>query len=273
MSKIMAIANQKGGVGKTTTVVNLGAGLAGAGKKVLMVDLDPQASLTISMGFREPDKLDGTITDIFMRTVNDEVIPEGYAIHSIAERLDLIPSSIDLSATEVSLVNEMSRELVLRSYMERISGSYDYILIDCMPSLGMMTVNALVASDSVIVPTQPNFLSTKGLNLLLKSVSKVRRQINPKLKIDGILLTMVDNRTNNAKSIIAALRASVGEKINVFRTEIPLSVRAAECSLTGGSIFSHDRNGKVAAAYEALTKEVEALEHGAKERPGPDWVR
>ena len=151
--------------------------------------------------------------------------------------------------------------------------SYDYILIDCMPSLGMMTVNALVAADSVIIPSQPNFLSTKGLNLLLRSISKIKRQINPRLKIDGILLTMVDNRTNNAKAIISSLRSTVGENIRVFRSEIPFSVRAAECSLSGESIFSHDRNGKVAAAYEALTKEVTELEERAKNRSGPDRVR
>ena len=149
----------------------------------------------------------------------------------------------------------------------------DYILIDCMPSLGMMTVNALVAADSVIIPSQPNFLSTKGLNLLLRSISKIKRQLNPRLKIDGILLTMVDNRTNNAKAIISSLRSTVGENIRVFRSEIPFSVRAAECSLSGESIFSHDRNGKVAAAYEALTKEVTEIEERTKNRSGPDRVR
>ena len=141
-----------------------------------------------------------------------------------------------------------------------------------MPSLGMMTVNALAAADSVIIPSQPNFLSTKGLNLLLRSIARIKRQINPRLRIDGILLTMVDNRTNNAKSIITSLRSSVGENIRVFESEIPFSVRAAECSLSGESIFSHDKNGKVAAAYEALTKEVTEIEERAKNRPGPDWI-
>ena len=167
----------------------------------------------------------------------------------------------------------MSREYVLKNAIDGMRKSYDYILIDCMPSLGMMTVNALVAADSVIIPSQPNFLSTKGLNLLLRSISKIKRQINPRLKIDGILLTMVDNRTNNAKAIISSLRSTVGENIRVFRSEIPFSVRAAECSLSGESIFSHDRNGKVAAAYEALTKEVIELEERAKNRSGPDRVR
>ena len=167
----------------------------------------------------------------------------------------------------------MSREHVLKSAIEGMKKSYDYILIDCMPSLGMMTINALAAADSVIIPSQPNYLSTKGLNLLLRSIAKIKRQINPRLRIDGILLTMVDNRTNNAKTIITSLRSSVGENIRVFDSEIPFSVRAAECSLSGESIFSHDKNGKVAAAYEALTKEVTELEERAKNRSGPDWVR
>ena len=174
---------------------------------------------------------------------------------------------------ETGLFNVMSREYVLKSCIEGLKKYYDYILIDCMPSLGMMTVNALAAADSVIIPSQPNFLSTKGLNLLLRSIAKIKRQINPRLRIDGILLTMVDNRTNNAKSIITSLRSSVGENIRVFESEIPFSVRAAECSLSGESIFSHDKNGKVAAAYEALTKEVTEIEERAKNRPGPDWIR
>jgi chromosome partitioning protein len=142
-----------------------------------------------------------------------------------------------------------------------------------MPSLGMMTVNSLVAADSVIIPSQPNFLSTKGLNLLMHSISKVKRQINPRLSIDGILLTMVDSRTNNAKDIISSLRSAMGSNIRVFDTEIPHSVRAAEASLLGKSIFSHDKNGKVAAAYENLTKEVCDIGRTSQTRSGPDWVR
>lgn len=182
----------------------------------------------------------------------------------------MLPSIIEFSGMETGLFNVMSREYVLKNAIDSMRKSYDYILID---SLGMMTVNALVAADSVIIPSQPNFLSTKGLNLLLHSISKIKRQINPRLKIDGILLTMVDNRTNNAKAIIFSLRSTVGENIRVFRSEIPFSVRAAECSLSGESIFSHDRNGKIAAAYEALTKEVTEIEERAKNRSGPDRVR
>ena len=167
----------------------------------------------------------------------------------------------------------MSRENVLRSYLETVKKNYDYILIDCMPSLGMMTVNALSAADSVIIPSQPSFLSTKGLNLLMRSIARVKKQINPKLRIDGILLTMVDHRTNNAKAIISSLRTSVGENIRVFDTEIPFSVRAAESSLEGRSIFAYDKNGKVAAAYASMTQEVMQIEGRTKNRSGPDWVR
>ena len=246
--KVIAITNQRGGVGKTTTTVNLGVGLANTGNKVLLIDADPQGSLTVSLGVKNPDELDVSLSTLMQSVIEDEQ-PPGNAIIAHNEGVDLLPSNIELSGMETGLFNVMSREYVLKSCIEGMKKNYDYILIDCMPSLGMMTVNALAAADSVIIPSQPNFLSTKGLNLLLRSIAKIKRQINPRLRIDGILLTMVDNRTNNAKSIITSLRSSVGENIRVFESEIPFSVRAAECSLSGESIFSHDKNGKVAATY------------------------
>lgn len=163
MAKIIAIANQKGGVGKTTTAVNLGTGLASEGKKVLLIDGDPQASLSISLGYDEPDKLEVSLVDILSNVVNEEEIPENYAVLNVRENVDLIPSNIELSAVEISLVNTMSRELVLKSYIDSIKDRYDFIIIDCMPSLGVMTVNALACADTVLIPVQAAYLPVKGL--------------------------------------------------------------------------------------------------------------
>jgi len=256
--KVIAITNQKGGVGKTTTAVNLGIGLARTGKKVLLVDADPQGSLTVSLGVKMPDELPISIATLMQDIIEDKATQEDYGIIHHAEGVDLLPSNIELSAFEVGLINVMSREYVLRDTLEPLKQKYDHILIDCMPSLGMMTINALVAADSVMIPSQASYLSTKGLYLLMRSITKVKRQINPKLRIDGVLLTMVDNRTNNAKTIINSLRQT-GDNLRIFDTEIPFSVRAAETSIEGKSIFAHDGNGKVAGAYKELTKEV--LDH------------
>jgi chromosome partitioning protein len=256
MCKIIAIANQKGGVGKTTTTGNLGIGMAREGKRVLLIDADAQGSLTASLGFAEPDKLDITLATIMEHIVNEEEFEPTEGILHHAEGVDLLPANIELSGTEVSLVNIMSRETILRQYVSCVEDSYDYILIDCMPSLGMITINALACADTVLIPVQAAYLPVKGLEQLIKTIGKVKRQLNKRLEIEGIIMTMVDTRTNYAKDVMNLVREAYGEKVRIFESSIPTSVRAAEISAEGVSIYSHDSTGKVAKAYEALTREV-----------------
>ena len=262
--KVIALTNQKGGVGKTTTAVNLGVSLAQQGKEVLLVDADAQANLTMSLGYPRPDDLPISLATIMQDIIDDNPIDVQNGILHHGEGVDLLPSNIELSGLEVRLINAISRERVLKTCMSEVKKNYDYVLIDCMPSLGMLTINALAAADSVIIPTQPHYLSAKGLELLLRSVSKVRRQINPHLRIDGILMTMVMPRTNISKEVTALVKSAYGQNIKVFDAQIPHSIRAVEATAEGKSIFAYDKNGKVAAAYEQFGKEVADI--GEKQR-------
>lgn len=254
--RVIAIANQKGGVAKTTTAANLGIGLVKKGYKVLLIDADSQGSLTESLGYNEPDSLNTTLATIMGKIINDEEFGPNEGILTHEEGIDLMPANIELSGLEVSLVNVMSRETILRQYVEMVRPFYDWIIIDCMPSLGMISINAFASADGILIPVQAAFLPVKGLEMLIRTISKVKKQLNPNLSIEGILITMVDARTNYAKEIIELVRENYGEHVKIFENMIPVSVRAAEISAEGISIYKHDPKGKVSQAYSKLTEEV-----------------
>lgn len=254
MCKIISICNQKGGVGKTNVAVNLGVGLAMKGKKVLLVDSDPQGTLTNNLGYDAP-ALEQTLATIYAKSLNDEEIGEKEGILEHQEGISLIPSNITLSAIELTIVSVMSRESRLREYLNSIKDQYDFILIDCPPSLGMLTMNALTASDSVLIPLLPRKESIDGLKLIIKSINQTKRFLNPCLGILGIVFTMTDSRTTFTKNIMDAISEDIKGQIKSFEP-IPHSIRAAEISAMGCSIYQHDPKGKVAEAYEKLTEEV-----------------
>ena len=262
--EVIAIANQKGGVGKTTTTFNLGVALAHAGKRVLLVDSDPQGDLTTYMGIHDPDNIPVTLSTLMERSIKDEDINSKEAILKHDEGIDLIPSNLELSSMEVSLVNAMSREFTLRNCLSDIKDKYDYVLIDCMPSLGMITINALACADKVIIPVQSEFLAAIGMSHLMNTVLKVRKQINPNLKVGGILLTMVDGRTNLSKDIANELRSTYGTVFKLYDNQIPRGVKAAESSRMGESVLSYDSTSKVAQSYIDFAKEV--LDYERKEK-------
>ena len=261
---VRAISNQKGGVGKSTICHNLGAGLAKQGKRVLLLDFDVQGNLTQSMGCQMPDELPFTVSDVMRKIIEDEDFDPMSGIIDQGNGLSLLPANIQLSGIENSLVHVMNRERILKIYIDKVRNRYDTILIDCMPSLGMLTINALTAADRVIIPIQAHFLSVKGLELLLRTISKVKKQLNPNLTVEGIVLSMLDRRSNFTRDIITLIREHFGNHLNVFKTEIPMSVRAIEAGAEGKSIFEHDPTGKAAQAFDSLVKEVTTHERQRK---------
>ncbi len=263
-TKVIAIVNQKGGVGKTTTTANLGAALTLQGKKVLLVDADPQGDLTDFLGYKEPDQLDVTLATAMHHVISEASFTPVEGILHHKEGFDLMPSNLDLSTMEMSLVNVMNREKILKGYIDTVKDSYDYVLIDCMPSLGMITINVLAAADSVIIPVQSHYLPARGMTQLLASIKKVQKYINPELQIEGVLLTLVDARTSLAKQIEKILHENYGAYLKIFNTTIPMGITAAETPMVGESIFSYDETGSVAQAYMTFAKEVD--ENGEKKR-------
>lgn len=263
-AKVITIVNQKGGVGKTTTTANLGAALTLLGKKVLLVDADPQGDLTDFLGYKEPDQLDVTLATAMHHVISEASFTPVEGILHHKEGFDLMPSNLDLSTMEMSLVNVMNREKILKGYIDTVKDSYDYVLIDCMPSLGMITINVLAAADSVIIPVQSHYLPARGMTQLLASIKKVQKYINPELQIEGVLLTLVDVRTSLAKQIEKKLHENYGTYLKIFNATIPMGITAAETPMVGKSIFSYDETGSVAQAYMTFAKEVD--ENGEKKR-------
>lgn len=255
MGRIVAITNQKGGVGKSTTTLNLGYALAEKGKKVLVIDLDPQSSLTISFGVDKPDELKTTIYNLMTCIIEERELPakEKYLLRF--GNIDLLPCSIELSALELSLVNVMSREHILKMLLEQLKDEYDYIFIDCMPSLGMLTINALAACDSVLIPATAQYLSAKGLELLLHTIARVKKRINPNIVIDGIILTMFDNRTKLTKEIVNLMNEAYSEHLRIFNTRIPISIKVGEANFRYKSVIEYEPKSKASLAYKDFGEE------------------
>ncbi len=232
MCKVIAICNQKGGVSKTTTTANLGVGLVRAGKKVLVIDADPQGNLSQSLGIKNPDELEVALPNIMEQIMTGEEVDVTKGIVHHKEGLDLMPCNIDLSAVDISLVHVLSREFIMKTYVDNMREFYDFILIDCMPSLGVITINSLTASDSVLIPVQAAYLPVKGLEQLIRTVSLVKKLLNRGIQFEGILISMLNARTNYAKDIMEMIREYYGDAIPIFESKIPFSVKAAE-TLTG----------------------------------------
>lgn len=258
MSKVIAIVNQKGGVAKTVTTLNLGYALSEMGKKVLLIDFDPQSSLTVCFGYDNTDSINTTIYNLMALAIEEKNLPKKDKYILSAGKVDLIPCNLELSAIEIALVNVMSRELILKSIIDEIKEEYDYVIIDCSPSLGMLTINALAACDSVIIPVTPQYLSAKGLELLLKNILRVKKRINPKIQVDGILLTMYAERMKLSKEVLSIIQEAYGSHIHIFESKIPTSVKVGESNLRNKSIIEYNPKNNASIAYGEFAREVAA---------------
>ena len=256
-TKVIAVVNQKGGVGKTTTTLNLGVGLAREENKVLLIDSDPQGDLTSSLGYKNKYELDVTLTTVMDQIIEGSPLLPAEGILHHEEGIDLMPANLDLAGMELKLVMVMNREAILKQYVNSLRGEYDYILIDSVPSLGLFSINAMAAADSVMIPVQAQSLAAEDMTQPMQSIQLVRRNINPSMEIEGILMTLVDGRTNLAKDVSNEIRKKYGSQIRIFETEIPMGIKAAEATVAGKSIFAYDKKSTVAQAYQNLTKEIQ----------------
>lgn len=261
MARIITITNQKGGVGKTTLTVNLGTALSRAGKRICLIDCDPQANLTMILGHNQPDIIPVALPNLMIDLLNAELSTDKSELLQKREfilnglGMDFIASNVKLTGVENTLLNEIGRENILKKIINTIKDNYDFILLDTMPSLNLLTINALNAADSVIIPMQPQYLSAKGLELLLSTIKRVKENLNPNLQIDGILVTMFDNRLTFHKELTDTVIKNFNG-IKVFDTKIPISVRVTETQAKSESIFDYDPNGKISESYEQFTKEL-----------------